>query len=258
MAEQTRSTQTDDQQESSAGGEDSSSSTTSTSEDGSSSGQAWAAEGSDEQTRNSQEPSEQESADLTSSDESASDQGSSSSEKSSSSGESSSSGQQESSQQDSSQDEHSRPARRSENHQRPEPAGGSDGDQGQQQESSEQSGGDGEAPHGREERAPTNVGEVVWRVASILATVVRVVGYLLAAVLVIDIVLTVVGVNTANGVAQVIGTVGGFAVLAFRDLFLLTDPIFTVVVNFGLAAVFWVLVAEFGSRLIRFLGARLS
>ena len=99
---------------------------------------------------------------------------------------------------------------------------------------------------------------MAWRVAGVLATIVRVVGYLLAAILVIYVLLSVVGVNIENGVAQGIGTIGNIAVIAFRDLFVLADPILTIVVNFGLAAVFWVLVAEFGSRLIRFLGARLA
>jgi hypothetical protein len=114
------------------------------------------------------------------------------------------------------------------------------------------------APHGREQRTPVDVGELVWKVASVLASVVRVVAYVLAAVLVAYIVLTIVGVNTANGVARVIGSVGNTAVGPFRDLFLLSDPLFTVIVDYGLAAVFWILVAEFGSRFIRWLGARLS
>jgi hypothetical protein len=29
-------------------------------------------------------------------------------------------------------------------------------------------------------------------------------------------------------------------------------------VNYGLAAIFWILVAEFGARLVRWIGARLS
>jgi hypothetical protein len=114
------------------------------------------------------------------------------------------------------------------------------------------------APHGREQRTPVDVGELVWKVASVLASVVRVVAYVLAVVLVAYIVLTIVGVNTANGVARVIGSVGNTAVGPFRDLFLLSDPLFTVIVDYGLAAVFWILVAEFGSRFIRWLGARLS
>jgi hypothetical protein len=96
----------------------------------------------------------------------------------------------------------------------------------------------------------------VWKVANVLATVVRIVGYAFAAVLVAYIVLALVGVNTSNGVAQVIGGIGDTVVLGFRDLFLLADPITTIMVGFGLAAVFWVLVAEFGSRLVRWLGAR--
>ncbi len=131
------------------------------------------------------------------------------------------------------------------------------GQQDQQQD--QQQGGDGgEAPHGREGRSPINLGDTVWKVANVLATVVRIVGYVFAAVLVAYIVLALVGVNTSNGVAQVIGSIGDTVVLGFRDLFLLADPITTIMVGFGLAAVFWVLVAEFGSRLVRWLGARLA
>lgn len=115
-----------------------------------------------------------------------------------------------------------------------------------------------DAPRGRDERSPRNVGELVWKSANVLATVVRVVGYIAAAVLLASIVLTIVGVNVANGVARFIGGFADVAVIGFRDLFLLADPIFAYVVNYGLAAVFWVLVAEFGARLVRWIGARLS
>jgi hypothetical protein len=130
--------------------------------------------------------------------------------------------------------------------------------QDQQQQDQQQSEDEGEAPHGRERRSPINLGDTAWKVANVLATVVRIVGYAFAAVLVAYIVLALVGVNTANGVAQVIGGIGDTVVLGFRDLFLLSDPITTIMVGFGLAAVFWVLVAEFGSRLVRWLGARLA
>ncbi|MDD7966389.1 hypothetical protein [Actinomycetospora lemnae] len=103
-----------------------------------------------------------------------------------------------------------------------------------------------------------NVGELVWEVAAVLASVVRVIGYVIAVVLAAYVLLTLVGVNPQNAVAQVIGGIADATVLSFRDLFLLADPTFAVVVNYGLAAVFWVLVAEFGSRVIRWLGARLS
>lgn len=114
------------------------------------------------------------------------------------------------------------------------------------------------APRGREEHAPLNVGELVWKVAKVVASVVRVVAYVIAIVLVAYVLLTLVGVNPLNAVAQVVGGVANATVLAFRDLFLVADPTFAVVVNYGLAAVFWVLVAEFGSRIVRWLGARFS
>ncbi|WP_166659853.1 hypothetical protein [Actinomycetospora succinea] len=116
----------------------------------------------------------------------------------------------------------------------------------------------GSAPHGREERAPLNVGELVWKVATVLASVIRIVAYVIAVVLVAYVLLTLVGVNPLNAIAQVVGGVANSTVLAFRDLFLIADPVFAIVVNYGLAAVFWVLVAEFGSRLVRWLGARFS
>jgi hypothetical protein len=117
---------------------------------------------------------------------------------------------------------------------------------------------DGHAPEGHRQRAPIDVGDLIWRIARILASAVRIVAYVLAVVLVAYIVLTLVGVNPQNGVARVIGGVADVAVLAFRDLFLIADPSFAVIVNYGLAAVFWLLVGEFGSRLIRYLGARLT
>jgi hypothetical protein len=130
--------------------------------------------------------------------------------------------------------------------------------QDQQQQDQQQGEDEGDAPHGRERRSPINLGETAWKAANVLATVVRIVGYAFAAILVAYIVLALVGVNTANGVAQVIGSIGDTVVLGFRDLFLLSDPVTTIMVGFGLAAVFWVLVAEFGSRLVRWLGARLA
>lgn len=114
------------------------------------------------------------------------------------------------------------------------------------------------APRGRAERAPLDVGELVWKVATVLASVIRIVAYVIAVVLVAYVALTIVGVNPLNAVAQVVGGVANSTVLAFRDLFLIADPTFSVVVNYGLAAVFWALVAEFGSRIVRWLGARFS
>ncbi|HSK59553.1 MAG TPA: hypothetical protein VK935_10920 [Actinomycetospora sp.] len=132
------------------------------------------------------------------------------------------------------------------------------GQQTQQTQQTPQGADGGVAPHGRQRRSPINLSETVWKVANVLATVVRIVGYAFAAVLLAYVVLALVGVNTSNGVAQVIGGIGDTVVLGFRDLFLLADPTTTIMVGFGLAAVFWVLVAEFGSRLVRWLGARLA
>ncbi|MEJ2863372.1 hypothetical protein [Actinomycetospora flava] len=117
---------------------------------------------------------------------------------------------------------------------------------------------DTSGPRGREQRAPLDVGELVWKIAKVVASVIRIVAYVIAVVLVAYVLLTLVGVNPLNAVAQVVGGIADATVLAFRDLFLVADPTFAVVVNYGLAAVFWVLVAEFGSRIVRWVGARFS
>ncbi len=91
-----------------------------------------------------------------------------------------------------------------------------------------------------------------------LATVVRTLALLFAAVLVVDVVLVLVGVNPANGVAQFVATVADVVILGFRDLFLPASPTLMLIVNSLIAAVFWVFVGELLSRLIRYLAARVK
>lgn len=116
----------------------------------------------------------------------------------------------------------------------------------------------GEVPQGRPTRSSVDIGEAMWKVANVVATIVRVIGYALTAVLLIFIVLTVVGVNPLNAIARIIGSIADVVVLSFRDLFLPADPLLGIVLNYGLAAVFWLLLGEFLARVIRFAAARLG
>jgi hypothetical protein len=113
-------------------------------------------------------------------------------------------------------------------------------------------------PAGSSRHRSVDVGELAWRTGNVLATVVRTLALLFALVLIVNVVLVLVGVNTANGVAQFIGTVAGVVILGFRDLFVPANPTVMLIVNSLIAAVFWAFVGELLSRLIRFLAARVK
>ncbi|MFC5062690.1 hypothetical protein [Actinomycetospora atypica] len=103
-----------------------------------------------------------------------------------------------------------------------------------------------------------DVGELAWRTGNVIATVVRTLALLFALVLIVNVVLILVGVNPANGVAQFIGGVADTVILGFRNLFVPSNPTVALIVNSLVAAVFWVFVGELLSRLIRFLAARVK
>ncbi|MEJ2870411.1 hypothetical protein WCD74_21755 [Actinomycetospora sp. OC33-EN08] len=113
----------------------------------------------------------------------------------------------------------------------------------------------------REESRPkrsVDLGELAWRTGNVIATVVRTLALLFALVLIVNVVLLLVGVNPANGVAQFVAGVADVVILGFRDLFLPADPTVALIVNSLVAAVFWVFLGELASRLIRFVAARVK
>jgi hypothetical protein len=113
-------------------------------------------------------------------------------------------------------------------------------------------------PSGSSRHRSVDVGELAWRTGNVLATVVRTLALLFALVLIVNVVLVLVGVNPANGVAQFVGTVAGVVILGFRDLFVPANPMVMLIVNSAIAAVFWVFVGELLSRVIRYLAARVK
>jgi len=89
------------------------------------------------------------------------------------------------------------------------------------------------------------------RVAGIVASVVSWVGLALAVVLVVHVVLTVGGANPDNPITSAAKAVAEPVALAFKDLFTPADAKLKVLVNFGLAALFWLAVRAIVLKLIR-------
>lgn len=88
-------------------------------------------------------------------------------------------------------------------------------------------------------------------VVGVVAGVVRWVGLVFALVLVIHVLLTVGNANPDNGITQFFDAVADPLALAFRNLFTPENAQLRVLVNYGLAALFWLIVSSVLSRLVR-------
>ncbi|MFI6100948.1 hypothetical protein ACIA8G_35835 [Lentzea sp. NPDC051213] len=89
------------------------------------------------------------------------------------------------------------------------------------------------------------------RVVGIAAGVVSWVGLALAVVLVVHVVLTVGGANPDNIITSTVRALAEPLALAFKDLFTPADAKLRVLVNFGLAALFWLAVRAIVLKLVR-------
>jgi hypothetical protein len=92
------------------------------------------------------------------------------------------------------------------------------------------------------------------RFFGILATVIRIVGWLFVVILVGHIVLTLGDANPANDITRFVAYWADRLLLGFQDLFTPADETVRVLVNYGLAALFWLVVSSVLARLIRRLG----
>jgi hypothetical protein len=88
-------------------------------------------------------------------------------------------------------------------------------------------------------------------VVGVVATVVRWIGLLFAVVLVVHVLLTVGDANPDNGITRFFSWAADPLALAFKSLFMPDNEQLRVLVNYGLAAVFWLIVSAVLSRLIR-------
>ena len=98
------------------------------------------------------------------------------------------------------------------------------------------------------------VGTTVRRGAGALASVVRVVGLLIVAVLVVYIVLTLLDANFANTFASAVRGLANDLDLGLSNLFLPANPKVGVVLNYGVAAVLWYVITAVVVRLVRRVG----
>lgn len=92
------------------------------------------------------------------------------------------------------------------------------------------------------------------RIVAAAAGIVGWVGLVFAVVLVSHVVLTVGGANPDNVITSTIREWAQPLALAFRDLFTPQDATVRVLVNYGLAALFWLVVRSILLKLIRRLG----
>lgn len=84
-----------------------------------------------------------------------------------------------------------------------------------------------------------------------VATVVRWVGLGFALVLVVHVLLTAGDANPDNGITRFFASAADPLALAFKSLFRPENAQLRVLVNYGLAAVFWLVVSTVLSRLVR-------
>src|SRR5205823_10006161 len=89
---------------------------------------------------------------------------------------------------------------------------------------------------------------VDWRrtreqVGSVAASIVRWVGLIFAAFLVIHVIFVVGSANPGNAIVSFVRGWADSLALAFRDLFTPSDEKLRVLVNYGIAAVFWLVVS---------------
>jgi hypothetical protein len=105
-----------------------------------------------------------------------------------------------------------------------------------------------------ERRTSRNTGEVRAKVVGIVANVVRWIGLIFALILVVHILLTVGSANPANGITSFFADWAEPIALGFKDLFTPSDPKLLVLVNYGIAALFWLIVSSVLAKVIRRLG----
>ncbi len=92
------------------------------------------------------------------------------------------------------------------------------------------------------------------RIVTVAAGVLGRLGLLFAVVLVAHVLLTVGGANPDNAITTTVATWADRLALGFRDLFTPADAKLRTLVNYGIAAVFWLVVRSLVVKLVRRLG----
>ncbi|MEW2505202.1 hypothetical protein ACQPXB_46995 [Amycolatopsis sp. CA-161197] len=105
--------------------------------------------------------------------------------------------------------------------------------------------------------------EIDWRrtreqAFSFLATLVRWVGLIFAAILVLHVIFTVGEANPDNGIVSFVRSWADGLSIGFKDLFTPSDAKLRVLVNYGIAAIFWLVVSGIVAKILRRIGGGLS
>lgn len=93
--------------------------------------------------------------------------------------------------------------------------------------------------------------EIRASVVGVIAGLVRWVGLVFALVLIVHVLLTVGSANPDNGITVFFTDAAEPLALAFKSLFTPANAELRVLVNYGLAALFWLIVSSVVSRLVR-------
>ncbi|QRP46499.1 hypothetical protein [Amycolatopsis sp. FDAARGOS 1241] len=105
--------------------------------------------------------------------------------------------------------------------------------------------------------------EIDWRRTreqgfSFLATLVRWVGLIFAAILVLHVIFVVGEANPANGIVSFVRNWADWLSVGFKDLFTPSDAKLRVLVNYGIAAIFWLVVSGIVAKILRRIGGAVS
>ena len=106
--------------------------------------------------------------------------------------------------------------------------------------------------------ATVGLRRAVRTIINLSAVTVRLVGFVLAAVLLVRIGLAFVPVNPDNVIVEWIVRFADILVWGFRDLFTPADPRIRLMANYGLAAVFWMAVGLIAAGVLSGLGSRVA
>jgi hypothetical protein len=94
------------------------------------------------------------------------------------------------------------------------------------------------------------------RIVSFLAGLVRWIGLIFAAFLVLHVIFVIGDANQANGIVSFVKSWAESVSLGFKDLFQPSDPKLSVLVNYGIAAIFWLVVSAILAKVIRRVGGQ--
>ncbi|TVT60519.1 hypothetical protein FNH05_04240 [Amycolatopsis rhizosphaerae] len=107
---------------------------------------------------------------------------------------------------------------------------------------------------GRRHRTEADRRRIKDQAVGLIAGIVRWAGLVFAAILVLQVIFTVGSANPVNGIVSwVRGWADGLA-MGFRDLFQPSDEKLRVLVNYGIAALFWLIASAIVAKLVRRIG----